>query len=130
MNKKLTRSTRDTVISGVCGGFGEYFSIDPVIVRIIWVLITTMNFMTGMLAYIVCVIVIPEDNEVIYDSGSSTRNTPIFIGLILIIVGGIKLIDILFPRFFHMFNVFKLFKYWPVLLILTGVYIIAKQKKM
>lgn len=125
MNKKLTRSTRDTVISGVCGGLGEYFSIDPVIVRIGWVLLSTINFMTGILAYIVCVMVIPEDDEVIYDNSSSTRNTPLFIGLILIIVGGIKLVDIIFPRFFAVFNIFK---YWPALLILAGIYIIFKQK--
>jgi phage shock protein C len=34
-NKKLYRSTTDKMIFGVCGGLGEYFTIDPVIVRII-----------------------------------------------------------------------------------------------
>lgn len=130
MNRDLTRSSRDRVISGVCGGFGEYFSIDPVIIRIGWVLLSVMNVMPGILAYIICIIAIPEDSEVIFDDynnkkTTSTKNTSLFIGLILIMVGGIMLVDIMFPRFFSIFNIFK---YWPILLILAGIYIIAKQK--
>ena len=126
MRKKLTRSSKDSIISGVCGGLGEYFDIDTEIVRICWVLLTTMNFITGIFTYIVCAIVIPEENEIIYDSNdSSKKNTPMFIGLILIVLGTIKLIDIIFPRFFTVFNIFK---YWPVLLILAGIYIIVKQR--
>jgi phage shock protein C len=128
MQKKLTRSTRDRIISGVCGGLGEYFSIDPAIIRIGWILLSAMTKMPGILAYIICAIVIPEDDEIAYDTysdNSSTKNTPMFIGLILIVIGGIMLIDIILPKFFNVGNIFK---YWPILLVLAGIYIIVKQK--
>ena len=34
MNKKLYRSTKDKVLAGVCGGLGEYFDVDPTLVRL------------------------------------------------------------------------------------------------
>ena len=36
MNKKLYRSSTNRVICGVCGGLGEYFGVDPTVVRLIW----------------------------------------------------------------------------------------------
>ncbi|HHV47051.1 MAG TPA: PspC domain-containing protein [Tissierellia bacterium] len=128
MQRKLARSSRDRIISGVCGGLGEYFSIDPVIVRIGWAFLSAVKIIPGILTYIICAIIIPEDYEITdddYSENISTRNTPLFIGIILIVIGGIMLVDIIFPRFF---SVFRLIKYWPILLILAGIYIIAKQK--
>ena len=61
MNKKLYRSTAQVKISGVCGGIAEYFNIDATIVRLIWALATLMNFFVGVVAYVACVFIIPED---------------------------------------------------------------------
>ncbi len=61
MNKKLYRSTSQVKISGVCGGIAEYFNIDATIVRLIWALATLMNFFVGVVAYVACVFIIPED---------------------------------------------------------------------
>lgn len=36
MNNRLTRSRRDRMIAGVCGGLGNYLGIDPVIIRLLW----------------------------------------------------------------------------------------------
>jgi len=56
--KRLYRSKTDKIIGGVCGGMGEYFGIDPVILRIIWaLLIFCAGF--GILAYIIAWIIIP-----------------------------------------------------------------------
>lgn len=124
MENRLTRSSKDKIISGVCGGLGEYFKVDPVIIRICWVLIAIMTHVPGILVYIICSFVIPEDNDVIYDydddNNKSTKNTALFVGFILIVIGLI----FLFPDFF---KIFKIIKYWPALLILAGIYIIAKQ---
>ena len=38
--KRLYRSETDKMLCGVCGGIGEYFEIDPTIVRLLWVLLT------------------------------------------------------------------------------------------
>ncbi|NSW89709.1 MAG: PspC domain-containing protein [Firmicutes bacterium] len=57
--KKLYRSSRNKIIAGVCGGLAEYFNIDPTIVRVLWILFACMGG-SGILAYIICVFVIPE----------------------------------------------------------------------
>ncbi len=59
MYKKLYRSSTDKQIAGVCGGIAEYFNIDPTIVRLLWAFIS-LAYGTGIIAYIVCAIVIPE----------------------------------------------------------------------
>ncbi|MBQ7757463.1 MAG: PspC domain-containing protein [Eubacterium sp.] len=61
MNKKLYRSTSDVKISGVCAGIAEYFGMDATIVRLIWVLGTLMNVFIGIVAYVACVFIVPED---------------------------------------------------------------------
>ncbi len=60
MQKRLYRSSRDKKIAGVCGGIAEYFGIDPTIVRLLWV-IGSFAFGCGILAYIICALVIPND---------------------------------------------------------------------
>lgn len=60
MKKRLYRSKDDRMIAGVCAGLGEYFDIDPTIVRLIWVLLF-FGAGFGVVAYIVCVILIPEE---------------------------------------------------------------------
>jgi phage shock protein PspC (stress-responsive transcriptional regulator) len=60
MEKRLYRSSRDKKIAGVCGGIAEYFGIDPTIVRLLWV-IASLVAGSGILAYIICALVIPED---------------------------------------------------------------------
>ncbi len=59
MEKKLYRIKEDKKLAGVCGGFAEFFGIDPTVVRLIWALISLCAG-TGILAYIVCAFVIPE----------------------------------------------------------------------
>ena len=57
MKNKLYKSVKDRKITGVCGGLAEYFDIDSNIVRIIW-LILVLCAGTGLLAYIICAIVL------------------------------------------------------------------------
>ena len=60
MKNRLYRSKRDRMLAGVCGGLGHYLGIDPTVVRLIWVfLVFGAGF--GVLAYIICAIVIPEE---------------------------------------------------------------------
>ena len=58
--KKLYRSRMDRKIGGVCGGLGEYFGIDPTLVRLLFVLGLLMVGGT-LLAYIILLVVIPEE---------------------------------------------------------------------
>lgn len=129
MGRKLKRSRSDKVIAGVCGGIGEYFNIDPVIVRIVWVLLAFMPGGPGFLAYLICALIIPEDDGVIYqeDSEVTKGNTVLFIGLALTLAGGLMLAKVILPQF--TFRLMRVGRYWPVLLIVFGLYIIFGQLK-
>ncbi|MES2890526.1 MAG: PspC domain-containing protein [Bacteroidota bacterium] len=58
-NKRLVRTENDKVIGGVCGGLANYFGMDPMIVRIIFVIVA-MAFGTGLLAYLILWIAVPS----------------------------------------------------------------------
>ena len=60
MKKKLYKSVKDRKLTGICGGLAEYFDIDSNIVRIMW-LILVLCAGTGLLAYIICAIIL-DDN--------------------------------------------------------------------
>ncbi len=60
MKKRLYKSNSDKKICGVCGGIANYFDIDPTIVRLAWVIFTFAGG-SGLLAYIIAAIVMPED---------------------------------------------------------------------
>ena len=59
MDKKLYRSTTDKMLGGVCAGLGEFFGIDPTIVRIIYVLFTLLTGGFGLLFYLILLFVVP-----------------------------------------------------------------------
>jgi phage shock protein C len=57
--KKLYRSQDNRMIAGICGGIGEYFEVDPNIIRILWMMFSFAGG-AGVLAYIAAYIIIPE----------------------------------------------------------------------
>ncbi len=61
-HKKLTRSTKNKVIAGVCGGLARYFNIDPIIVRVLFVALSLAEG-SGILLYILLWIFVPADNQ-------------------------------------------------------------------
>ena len=114
--KKLYRSKDDRIIAGVCGGLAEYFGIDPTIIRIIWLIFAFTGM--GVLAYVICWIVIPENPS---QKGKPAKKVELEgadakkAGLILISVG----------IFFLLWNYgllwwFNMGKMWPVFLIALG----------
>jgi len=72
--KRLTRSSTDKKIGGVCAGLAAYFDIDATIVRIVW-LIAVLFGGTGLLLYIILWIVLPlaPTTPAITVSGSSAQ---------------------------------------------------------
>jgi len=62
VQKKLTLSTRDRKIAGVCGGLGEYLGVDPTLIRVIWVFFA-LFVGSGILAYLIAWILIPSGPE-------------------------------------------------------------------
>jgi len=61
MKKRLYKIEQGKMVDGVCGGIAEYFNIDPTLVRLAWVLFTAMGFGSGIVAYILCAVVIPRE---------------------------------------------------------------------
>ena len=57
-NRKLHKSTSH-MLCGVCGGIGEYFNLDPTVVRLLWIIFCALGG-CGVLAYIIAAIIIPE----------------------------------------------------------------------
>lgn len=59
MTKRLYKS-EEKKLCGVCGGIGEYFNLDPTVIRLIWVVVICASLGAALIAYIVCAIIMPE----------------------------------------------------------------------
>jgi phage shock protein C len=57
--KRLYRSNKNKVLAGVCGGIGEYLEVDPVIIRLLWILFSVLSMGAGILAYLLAWLIIP-----------------------------------------------------------------------
>lgn len=118
--RRLMRSRDDRVIGGVAGGLGAYLGIDPVIVRLVFVVLALAGG-GGILAYIIASIVIPDAPEGGMPAperwGSST---PMMTGLGLVALGALLLADQLVPGFSWR-------QVGPVLLILFGGLLLARR---
>jgi len=60
--RRLRRSSRDKKIGGVCGGFGDYFNVDPTLVRVLWILAALLGG-TGFILYLILWVVMPLDGD-------------------------------------------------------------------
>ena len=58
-NRRLTRSA-DRILAGVCGGIANYLGVDPTAVRVAYVLLTVLTCVSGILAYLIMWLIIPE----------------------------------------------------------------------
>ncbi len=127
--RKLTRSTTNKYIFGVCGGLGEYLNIDATIIRIGWVILALSNLGFFGIAYLICGFVIPENKGYIeYDENQENKpdNSKLIIGLGLILIGGYLLARIMFPWF--SFTIGQITRFWPLLLVFLGVYILVNKR--
>ncbi len=136
--KKLTRSKSNKIISGVCGGIGEFFGVDPTLIRVAFVLLGISTSTTSFIViYLVSTIIIPEDDGIIYqDDVSNTKdNSILFMGIGLIVLGTILLargyIPIINLKIIPSINIAlkRIFKLWPALLIILGIYILIDYRK-
>ena len=151
--RKLYRSNKEKIFAGVAGGLGDYFDIDPTIVRLIFVVLAFINGI-GILAYIVAMIAIPrehphevhkkdedlgdkikelaeeikEDTEELVETAQN-KKVPLserrnVVAGSIIFVGILFLIKAVFPMYWFTWHVI-----WPVLLILLGVFILFGKSK-
>lgn len=60
MDRKLYRIEEGKML---CGGIAEYFGVDPTVIRLAWVLFSALGG-SGLLAYLICAIIIPSKSQV------------------------------------------------------------------
>ena len=152
--KRLYKSRKNKVVDGVCGGIAEYFDVDPVLVRIIFVLFFFLGG-SSLIAYIVGMIIMPrapyepaqepgkkaEKQEQLSQpppakptrASASPSAGALVIGIIMIVLGGVFLLDNLDFPFFHRFFWWFRFHLWefliPGILIVVGLVLIVKSKE-
>jgi len=62
--KRLYRSNKNRMIAGICGGIGEYFDIDPTLVRVIYIIVSVFSVaFPGILVYLILWVIIPHSNK-------------------------------------------------------------------
>lgn len=129
---RLYRSQTNKMLAGVCGGLAEYLNVDVTIVRLVWILLTLVGG-SGIILYILAIFIIPQkalvnDDPVSVPIKKSTNAGRIF-GFIILAVGIILLLDNL--------DIFSFCRFWdiswefvlPAILIITGIYLLVRQKK-
>lgn len=62
MEKRLTRDVKNKKIAGVCAGIANYYNIDPTLIRVLWI-VSVVFAGGGVLAYLLCWFLIPEDTS-------------------------------------------------------------------
>lgn len=103
--QRIIRSQSDRLLTGVCGGVADYFSIDPTMVRLIWIFFTLFGG-SGLLAYIIATLLIPDRNsQERYFKLDTLKRNPLW-GILFILSG-----LILFLQYDHIFYLF-LASFW------------------
>lgn len=152
--KKLYRSRKDRIIAGVCGGLGEYFNLDPTLIRIAFAALTLLNG-AGLILYIILSIVIPEEKvetvqeasavasasskgfegsksqieesegtKAVQNLKNGKQNSRVVFGIALIMLGFYFLLEQIFP-WLHIRWQFV----WPLVIVFIGLLIIFKPEK-
>lgn len=130
MYKKLTRSRDSKIFGGVCGGLGEYFDTDPLLFRIIFLVLLFIGG-GGFLLYLILWIILPQnpvmftnaqpENEPITEQPQPLKksgNGSMLAGIILIVLGAIFLVN----YYISWLNISKL---WPLILVVIGILLIV-----
>ena len=121
----LRRSRDDQVIAGVAGGLGRYLGVDPVVVRIAFVVLALFGG-SGIVAYIVGWLVIPQERadgepEPPSGTGASASAGSVVVGIVLVTVGGLLLLDQVVPGVRALLG--------PLLLIALGVVVLWRVRR-
>ena len=74
--RRLTRSSRERILTGVAGGMAEYFDLDPVVVRLLWIAAAILSGGLAIPAYIVMYMVMPRGDSTFAAPGGYTPTGP------------------------------------------------------
>ena len=130
----LYRHPKEQMIGGVCGGLGDYFGIDPVLVRILWVVLTLGTAGTGLFAYAALWLLLPVGT--VHDGLQAPATLELNernigrAGLLLVLFGGLWLLANLgiLPALWGIFWQVVQLLFWPILLIGAGLLLLNNQQ--
>jgi phage shock protein C len=75
--KKLYRSRSDCRLAGVLGGLGEYFEVDPTLIRLAYVIFTlTTGFFPGIIGYLLAILIIPKEPLMVPTAAVNPESSP------------------------------------------------------
>lgn len=135
MERRLYRSRRDRMLGGVAGGLGRYLGFDPVIARVLFIVLV-LGTGVGVLLYLLLWIVIPLEPEGLaslepgFESGGrhyrrlNAREQSLLIGGALIALG-----VILLAREFGLLWWVSLRRLWPLLLVAAGLALLVDRAR-
>ena len=142
--KRLYRSRKNRVIAGVCGGIAEYLDVDPVLIRVIAVVLL---FAGGgsLIAYIIGIIIIPDESKTMAPgaepssnpnppppppeaAGQTGRTGSLIVGVILLALGLTFLLRNIpfFRHYYWWFWDMGWSFFWPSVLIVIGLWVILR----
>ncbi len=137
---RLTRSSTDKIIAGVCGGLAEYLEINPVLVRLAFLVLFFASGI-GFPIYLILWIVMPQgDNDAVADnvviqknineigdsvqSGIKRLGKPGTVGVILVLLGAYFLLSEI-----GLFNWMSGAVFWPLVIIGAGIYMLIQRNR-
>ena len=137
--RQLYRSSTNRVIAGVAGGIGKYFTIDPTIIRFLFILMLFFGG-SGVILYLVLWLIMPANSlhasahehiqhnaqemkdkagQIADEIRSGRSSNGSYLGMIIIIFGLIF--------FLNNFGIIDIHQLWPIILILLGVFLLFKR---
>lgn len=146
---KLLYRSNKKMLAGVAGGIADYFSLDPNIIRLLFILLTVFGG-SGVLLYLILWVILPVEGhpvisgretvkeninemkekvqgltEELRPHGKIKREGPqLWLGIIIVILGILFLLNNL-----GLLDFFEIRKYWPLLLVFFGIYIVSRNER-
>ncbi|MBU2444391.1 MAG: PspC domain-containing protein [Bacteroidetes bacterium] len=144
MNQKLYRSRTQKVLGGVCGGLGEYLNLDPVLVRVIFIVLAFFHGF-GLILYVIMLVIVPQkpivwqmpgetapiDTSTNVSTDEAQQSTvfetsqlkqepskgKVIAGIVLIVLGVVFLFENIWP-------IFDFENFFPIILVGIGIVIL------
>lgn len=144
MNQKLYRSRTQKVLGGVCGGLGEYLNLDPVLIRVVFVVLAFFHGF-GLILYVIMLVIVPQkpivwqmpgetspiDTSTNVSTDEAQQSTAfetthvkqepskgkVIAGIVLIVLGIIFLFENIWP-------IFDFENFFPLILVGIGIVIL------
>lgn len=134
MSRHLSRSEKNKVVAGVCGGIADYVQTDPLLIRLAFIVLAVTQFTLGLILYAVAALVMPvgamQSGEAeVVDPHENPTDSRRLLALILIGLGASLLFFNLARKIPLLAGYLALLRgsLWPLVLIVLGIIFLLRQ---